>query len=134
MGRYFSYRMHPLWDWSLATDPRQRFENLVTCALFKAVHFWTDHGFGEYGLHFVRDKEKREVDFLLTRDGEPWLLVEAKLSGQAKLSSALAHHQDQLAVPVALQVALDLPYLERNLFTLDRPTIVPARTFLSQLV
>lgn len=122
-----------LWDWSMLDDPGRRFENLVASALAKAVHLWTDHGFGLFDLHFLRDKDKREVDFLVVRDGEPWLLVEAKLSGRASLSPALAHFQRQLAAPHALQVAWDLPYVERDTLTLDQPTIVPARTFLAQL-
>ena len=60
-----------LWDWALVDEPGQRAENLVAAALLKACHFWTDHGFGEFGLHFVRDKEKREVDFLVSQDREP---------------------------------------------------------------
>lgn len=123
-----------LWDWSLVTDPGQRLENLVACALLKAVHFWTDHGFGVFGLHFLRDKEKREVDFLVSRDGEPWLMIEVKASGQQGLSPSLLHHQGQLRAPVALQLGFDLPYLEHDCFALGKATIVPARTFLSQLV
>jgi len=123
-----------LWDWSSIEDPGTRFENLVACALWKAVHLWTDHGHGDFGLHFLRDKEKREVDFLVSRDGEPWLLVEAKTTDRGRLSKSLLHHRDQLGAPIALQVARDLPYLDRDCFTLDRPQIVPARTFLSQLV
>jgi hypothetical protein len=30
--------------------------------------------------HYLRDKERREIDFLITRDGLPWLPVEAKLA------------------------------------------------------
>ena len=123
-----------LWDWSLLEDPGKRFENFVASALLKAVHLWTDHGLGNFGLHFLRDKQKREVDFLLSRDGEPWLLVEAKTSRRAGLSKSLVYHQQQLEAPLALQVALDLPYVERDCFSLTRPRIVPARTLLSQLV
>ena len=123
-----------LWDWSLVDDPGRRFENLVASALLKAVHLWTDHGLGDFGLHFLRDKEKRDVDFLVSRGGRPWLLVEAKLSGRAPLSPSLAHFQQQLGAKQALQVAFDLPYVERSCFDLPRPTIVPARTFLSQLL
>lgn len=122
-----------LWDWSLVDDPGRRFENLVASALLKAVHLWTDDGLGELGLHFLRDKEKREVDFLVSRGGEPWMLVEAKLSGRAALSPSLLRFQEQLGADLALQVALDLPYVDRSCFDLSRPTIVPARTFLSQL-
>jgi len=61
--------------------------------LLKAVHFWTDLGFGEFGLHFLRDKQKREVDFVVVRDGKPWFLVEVKHSGSASLSPHLAYFQ-----------------------------------------
>ncbi len=123
-----------LWDWSLLQDPGKRFENLVAGALLKAAHLWTDQGLGDFGLYFLRDKQKREVDFLLSRDAEPWLLVEAKTSGRASLSKSLLYHQKQLEAPLALQVALDLPYVERDCFEVTRPMIVPARTLLSQLV
>ncbi len=123
-----------LWDWSPLEDPGKRFENFVASALLKAVHLWTDHGLGEFDLHFLRDKEKREVDFLISRDAEPWLLVEAKISSRKALSKSLVFHQKQLGAPLALQVALNLPYVERDCFALSKPMIVPARTVLSQLV
>lgn len=123
-----------LWDWSLIDDPGRRFENLVASALLKAVHLWTDHGYGDFGLHFVRDKEKHEVDFLVSRDGKPWILVEAKLSGKGGISESLLRFQEQLGAEIAVQVARDLPAVQRSCFGLDRPTVVPARTFLSQLV
>lgn len=74
------------------------------------------------------------MDFLLSRDERPWMLVEAKASARAGLSKSLEYFQQQLEVPIALQVALDLPYVDRDCFGLGRPTIVPARTLLSQLV
>ena len=123
-----------LWDWSLLEDPGKRFENLVACALLKATHLWTDHGLGDFGLHFLRDKQKREVDFLVSRNAEPWLLVEAKVSSRKDLSKSLIYFQRQLEAPLALQAALDLSYVERDCFSLSRPMIVPARTLLSQLV
>ena len=128
-----------LWDWSLVRDPGARFENLLACALFKACHFWTDEGYGDFALHFLRDKEQREVDFLVSRDGEAWLLVEAKVSGRKSISPHLAYFQQELArhqavTPRAVQVASDLSYVDRNIFEVSRPTIVPARTFLSQFV
>lgn len=123
-----------LWDWSLLDEPGVRYENLLASALLKAAHLWTDHGFGDFGLYFVRDKQKQEVDFLLSRDGEPWILVEAKRSSKAGLSRSLLHHHDQLKTPLALQVALDLPFTDKDCFKVLRPAIVPAKTFLSQLV
>ena len=72
-----------LWDWSLLTDTGAKVENFVASHLLKAVHWWTDNGLGDYCLYFLRDKEKREVDFLITKSEKPWLLVEVK-SGQTK--------------------------------------------------
>jgi predicted AAA+ superfamily ATPase len=123
-----------LWDWSLVEDPGQRTENLVASALLKAVHMWTDLGFGEFGLYFIRDKQKREVDFVVTREDSPWFLVEVKSSGGAALSPQLGYFQGQTGAAHAFQVALDLPFLERDCFEVAGPVVVPARTFLAQLV
>ena len=49
-------------------------ENFVASHLLKAVHFWTVSGFGQYHLPCIRDKDQREVDFLVTRNEEPWWL------------------------------------------------------------
>lgn len=69
-----------LWDYSGIKDKARRFENLVACHLLKACHFWTDTGIGDFDLFFVRNKEKQEIDFLVVRDGKPWLPVEVKLN------------------------------------------------------
>lgn len=123
-----------LWDWSQVDEPAARAENLVASALLKAVHFWTDHGWGDFGLFFVRDKEKREVDFLVVRDGEPWFLAEVKLSGASTLSPHLRHFQVQTGARHAFQVTFDSPFVRRDCFEEERPVRVPARTLLSQLV
>lgn len=123
-----------LWDWSQAPDDEARAENLVASALLKAVHLWSDRGEGDFGLFFLRDKQQREVDFVVVRDGRPWFLVEVKSSGSASLSPALHLFQRQTGASHAFQVALDLPFVERDCFDHHQPIIVPAQTFLSQLV
>jgi len=123
-----------LTDWSFVASDGSRAENLIACALLKAVHFWTDHGFGDFGLWFVRDKEKREVDFLVTRDDEPWILVEVKMGHDKRLSPQLRLFQDQLSSEYAFQVALRAPFVDADCFSHHTPTIVPATTFLSQLI
>jgi predicted AAA+ superfamily ATPase len=69
-----------LWDYGGVREKAARFENLVAAHLLKACHFWTDTGEGEFELCFVRNKEKQELDFLIVRDGLPWLPVEVKLA------------------------------------------------------
>jgi predicted AAA+ superfamily ATPase len=67
------------WDFAEVPQEAARFENLVAGHLLKACHLWTDAGHGSFDLSFLRNKEKQEIDFLITRDGLPWLPVEVKL-------------------------------------------------------
>jgi len=123
-----------LWDWSQVADSGQRAENLVASHLLKACHFWTDSGFGTYDLFFLRDKVKREVDFLVAADGKPWFLVEVKSSGSGRISPNLSYLQSQTGVRHAFQLELNEPYVDRDCFRESRPIRVPAATLLSQLV
>jgi len=91
------------WDAAEVTDEGARFENLVAAHLLKACHLWTDSGEGVFELHYLRNKEKQEIDFLITRDGEPWLPVEAKLSDTAP-SPNWRRFMPQLPCPLALQL------------------------------
>lgn len=102
--------------------------------LLKAVHWWTDIGLGEYDLYYLRDKGKREVDFLVTRDDAPWFLVEVKTSGRQSLNKNLFYFQEKTGAQHAFQVAFDLEYIAQDCFSVIKPVIVPATTFLSQLV
>lgn len=123
-----------LWDWSIIEDKGARIENFVACHLLKAVQFWTDIGFGEYQLYFIRDKDKKEVDFLITKDQKPWVMVEVKSSPNNHISKNLHHFHKILNTPHTFQAVYDMPYVERDCFAQGKPTIVPLRTLLSQLV
>ena len=123
-----------LWDWINVEDYGSRVENFVASHLFKAVNYWTDCGIGQYALWFIRDKEKREVDFLVSRDNKPWFLVEVKSSSKEGVSKNLAYFQKKIKAKHAFQVVFDMEYVPRNCFEYITPVIVPARTFLAQLV
>lgn len=122
-----------LWDWSEIEDVGAKTENFIASHLLKAVHFWTDFGLGSYNLHYLRNKDKREVDFLVTKDNKPWFLVEAKYKSHG-LSPSLQYFQEATGCEHAFQVVIDLPYVQKNCFAETEPIIVPARTFLSQLM
>jgi len=129
-------RKEPKWflrDWSGVAEDGARAETLVACHLLKAVEGWTDLGFGNFELRYLRDKQKREVDFLVVKDRKPWFPVEVKQSDTG-LSSALAHFQAQTKATHAFQVVLSLKFEDADCFRLHRPVVVPARTFLSQLL
>jgi len=123
-----------LWDWSVIENNGAKMENFVASHLLKAVHFWSDIGLGKYNLYFLRDREKKEVDFLVTKDNKPWFLVEVKSSGKESLSKNLFHYQKLTGAKHAFQVVFDLPYVEQDCFAYEKPIIVPVKTFLSQLI
>lgn len=122
-----------MWDWSVVEDIDQRAENFIASHLLKAVHLWTDMGFGEFGLHFIRDKEQREVDFLVTKNNTPWFLVEVKKNDR-NISPALVRFHESLQTKHAFQVVIDMEYVDADCFAHTRPLVVPALTFLSQLL
>lgn len=121
------------WDWSDVDDPGQRFETMVATHLLKAVDGWTDLGLGTFRLFYVRDKLQREVDFLVTRNRKPWMLVEAKTS-DTKLSPSLAYYHQKLGTSHAFQIVRELPFEAADCFARHDPVVVPARTLLSQLL
>ncbi len=129
-------RKEPKWflrDWSGIEDKGARAETFAACHLLKAVEGWTDLGLGNFELRYLRDKQKREVDFLVVRDRKPWFLVEVKAS-DTKLSPSLAYFQAQTKAPHAFQAVLDLPYTKADCFAVNTPVVVPMQTLLSQLL
>jgi len=55
-------------------------------------------GFGSFSLHFIKNKEQQEVDFLIADNNEPLLIVETKLADDQP-SRALKKFQNYLNVP-----------------------------------
>ncbi len=132
-----SLRKEPKWflrDWAAIEDQGSRAETFIGCHLLKAVDGWNDLGYGKFELAYLRDKEKREVDFIVIRDGQPWFLAEAKYR-QTAIAEGLQHFQAQTGAPLAFQVVVDADFVEADCFgRADGPIVVPARTFLSQLL
>jgi predicted AAA+ superfamily ATPase len=79
-------------------DPGARFENMIALELWRAVTNWNDLGHGQFSLHFVKNKEKQEVDFLIANNRKPFLLVEAKLS-ESTPTAPLRKFQSALHIP-----------------------------------
>lgn len=92
-----------LYDWVEVPRGGFRFENMVALHLYKAVETWRALGAGDIGLYYVRDKEKREVDFLITEKRTPFCLIECKSDDEA-FSPALAYFQKKLSVPTGVQL------------------------------
>lgn len=118
-----------LWDWSEVEDDAARFENLVASHLLKYVHFITDYEGHKAELYFLRDVDKREVDFLVTIGGKPWFAVEVKLNDSA-LSSHILYFKERLSIPFVYQVVK-----KSGVDRLEKGTrILSAGKFLSGLI
>lgn len=89
-----------------------RLENLVALHLRKACDFWTDTAQGDFELLYIRDKEGREVDFLILRDKAPFVLVECK-SSDTTVSPALERFASALTVRKGFQL-VDKPGYDRR--------------------
>ena len=128
-------RKEPKWflrDWSGIVDPAARVQTFIACHLLKAVEGWTDLGFGQFELRYVKDKVKREVDFLVLRDRRPWFLI--VIAPNDTLNRALGYFQSQTRAQHAFQVVMEASYQAEDCFQRTEPAIVPARTLLSQLL
>lgn len=132
-----SLRKEPKWflrDWASIENTGDKAETFVACHLLKAVDGWNDMGLGKFELGYLRDKEKREVGFLVARDGKPWFLAEVK-HHEESMSAALRYYQDHLEAPFAFQILINAEYVDGDCFARPGgPVVVPARTFLSQLL
>jgi len=92
-----------LWDWSSVDDPGHRFENLVACQLLKHCHFLEDTQGFRMELRFLRDVDKREVDFVVLKEGRPEFAVECK-TGERAVNPALFYFRDRISIPRLYQV------------------------------
>ncbi|MFZ1986924.1 MAG: DUF4143 domain-containing protein, partial [Desulfatitalea sp.] len=86
-----------LFDYARIDNAAAKFENMIACELLRAVTLLNDLGLADFSLHFIKDKEKREVDFLVVKSGKPFLLIEAKLS-DTQPSKPLISFQNTLRI------------------------------------
>lgn len=104
--RIKSLRRQPklyLWDWSPIENEGLRLENMVASHLLKLIHLLYDSAGYKAELHFLRDVEGREVDFLVAIDKKPWLAVEVKSATQA-ISPSLQYFSAKLKIPYQYQL------------------------------
>lgn len=69
-----------LYDWTRIKDKSKRFENFIAVELQTTLSLWTDLTGVNHSLFYIRDKNKKETDFLIVKENKPWLMVEAKCS------------------------------------------------------
>ena len=85
------------------------FENLVATQLLKNLHFLEDRDGYRYELRYIRDKEGREVDFLILKEGIIEELIEVKLSDN-RVSKHLKYYAEKLNPVKATQIVANLKH------------------------
>ena len=102
---------------------------MVALHLKKLTDAWTDFGYGEFQLYHVRDRERREVDFLITEGRKPYALVEAKLSGR-DVDPSLWYFAERLKPRYTVQVVRN-PVGPKTGMEIGGTLIVPASKMLA---
>lgn len=96
-------------DCAAAYDETQgaQLENLVACCLLKHIQLKKDAAGENLALYYLRDKEKREVDFVVTRNRRPHWLIEVKKSDDA-ISRSLKYYTEKLRPRESIQLVYQL--------------------------
>jgi uncharacterized protein len=108
-----------LWDWSAIPDPAVRLENLVACQLLKYCHLVEDTEGYAMELRYLRDTDKREVDFVVVRDRKPLFAVECK-TGDRAVGAAVRYFAERTSIPRFFQV-----HRGQRHFVSGRVTVLP---------
>lgn len=110
-----------------------RLENLVALSLLKEIYLLNDTEGEDYGLHFLRDKDHNEVDFLITKNKKPILAIEVKTS-DVEISSGFKKLTNQLLVhfPELKRIQL-VKNLERDFSNKEGVKILNLEKYLSSL-
>jgi predicted AAA+ superfamily ATPase len=95
---------HYHFDWTVVSGEAQRFENLVASHLLKWVHFHEDSEGRDLELRYFRDRDGREVDFVVVERHKPLLLVECKWS-DAETDRSLRYLKQRFPAAEAWQLS-----------------------------
>lgn len=116
-----------LWDWSTIEDPGPRFENLVASQLLKYCHLVEDTQGHAMELRFLRDTDKREVDFVVLQGRKPLFAVECK-TGERAIAPAVRYFAERAGIPRFYQVHLGEAH-----FQTGPVTVLPFDRFCDEL-
>lgn len=141
---YYSYQIAPfgaakiravkkeqklfLWDWSQIEDPGVRFENMVGSHLLKYCHYLEDVEGYKMELRFLRDTDKREVDFVVLKNKKPLFAVECKY-GEKSVSPHLFYFKDRTSIPHFYQVHLGKVHRQID----QKISLMPFETFCKEI-
>jgi predicted AAA+ superfamily ATPase len=141
---YYSFRISPygapkiravkkeqklyLWDWSTIDERGIKFENMVASQLLKYCHLKEDSEGERMELRFLRDTDKREIDFVVLKNNKPQFAVECK-TGEKNLSPHVEYFKARTPIPKFYQVHLGQKHIEVD----DKTSILPFWRFCKDL-
>jgi len=108
----------------------ERFENLVATSLLKRLHFLEDRDGYRCELRYIRDKEGREIDFAVIKEGRLEELIEVKFSDE-NISKPLLYYAERLKPQKATQIVANLkrPYDKGGIRVIDPISYFQERIF-----
>jgi len=110
-------------------EPGMKLENLVACSLLKEIHFREDCQGEKWGLYYLKNKDGREIDFFITKQKTPALMIEVKWS-DAERSPNFSFFEKYLAGVNKIQIVKDL---KREKTYPDGTKIRAAKNWLSEI-
>ncbi len=141
---YYTYRIPPfgapkiravkkeqklyLWDYSVIAETGPRLENMVANHLLKYCHFLEDTEGERMELRFLRDTDKREIDFVVLKNKKPIFAVECK-TGDKNISPHIEYFKNRTDIPKFYQVHLGNKHIELD----KKTTLLPFWRFCKDL-
>ena len=92
-----------LLDWSEVENKGARFENLIASHLLKFRDYLKEYEGYKTELKYLRNVDKKEMDFLITVNNKPWFAIETKLS-ETEPSPVIQYFKAKLKIPFLFQV------------------------------
>jgi len=113
-----------MWDWSQVENKGARLENMIASHLLKYCHYNEDVNGFKMELRYLRDTDKREIDFVVIKNKKPLFAVECK-SADGSLSPHIPYFRDRTDIPYFYQVHLGTIHRQVD----DKVSIMPFESF-----
>ena len=99
-------KKHYHYNWAEVSNLGARFENLIASHLLKWIHFQQDYYGKNVELRYFRDRDKREVDFVIIEDQKPIQAIECKIKPK-EVSPSLKYFKKKFPQTECIQVHLE---------------------------
>lgn len=120
-----------LYNYSSITSKAERFENMIAIELYSLINYLNDYGYGDFSLNYVRNKQKEEIDFLISEKDSPILMIEVKYNNE-NISKNLIKFQNILGI-TAIQLVNKKGIYKKTFNNTNKILIISAPRWLAML-